>query len=364
MNLSQCAATVARHLSATTLFSGSLSTTLRGCNGIGMVSIIFAYPLVQVALAAEPTASEPLLHHCLVSLVEEAKVPSREAGVLFEIVVREGDTIDKDQMLARIDDTQPQFEKRKAMAEHEQTLGKAESDVDIRYSISAEAVAAAELKKAVDADKRVPGSVTQVERDRLELNERKAELQIEQAELERRLATLTAQAKEVEVDAAISAISRRVINSPLAGIVVQVYPHLGEWVQPGDPVARVVRIDKLRIEGYVDSARWNPDQIRDRPVTVQVVLADKRIEEFSGRIVYTSPIVESGGDYRVWAEVENRQHEQSNQWLLRAGQTAEMTVHSSKPSLSPVPSAKQRIEDAAAKERPRMPITRKIVAPK
>lgn len=124
-------------------------------------------------------------------------------------------------MLARIDDTQPQFEKRKAMAEHEQTLGKAESDVDIRYSISAEAVAAAELKKAVDADKRVPGSVTQVERDRLELNERKAELQIEQAELERRLATLTAQAKEVEVDAAISAISRRVINSPLAGIVVK-----------------------------------------------------------------------------------------------------------------------------------------------
>ena len=89
MNLSQCAATVARHLSATTLFSGSLSTTLRGCNGIGMVSIIFAYPLVQVALAAEPTASEPLLHHCLVSLVEEAKVPSREAGVLFEIVVRD-----------------------------------------------------------------------------------------------------------------------------------------------------------------------------------------------------------------------------------------------------------------------------------
>ena len=107
-------------------------------------------------------------------------------------------------------------------------------------------------------------------------------------------------------------------------------------MQPGDPLARVVRKDKLRVEAYVDSSRWNPDQVSDRPVTAEVILADNRREKFAGRIVFTSPIVESGGDYRVFAEVENRQAEGTQQWLLRAGQTATMTIHSGAQPLPPV----------------------------
>ncbi|MFM8703314.1 MAG: HlyD family efflux transporter periplasmic adaptor subunit [Planctomycetia bacterium] len=151
-----------------------------------------------------------------------------------------------------------------------------------------------------------------------------------------RLATLAAASKGVELEAAENAIGRRLIKSPLDGVVVQVFPHQGEWMQPGDPLARVIRADKLRVEGYVDSSRWNPEQVRDRPVTVEVVLADNRRERFEGRIVFTSPIVESGGDYRVFAEVENRQLEGSQQWLLRAGQTATLIIHSQQPALPPV----------------------------
>jgi len=135
----------------------------------------------------------------------------------------------------------------------------------------------------------------------------------------------------VELEAAENAIDRRLIKSPLDGVVVQIFPHQGEWMQPGDPLARVVRADKLRVEGYVDSSRFDPEVVRDRPVTVEVTLADDRKESFPGRIVFTSPLVESGGDYRVFAEVENRQAPGSGQWLLRAGQTARMTIHSSQP---------------------------------
>jgi multidrug efflux pump subunit AcrA (membrane-fusion protein) len=285
-----------------------------------------------VAAAAEP--GEPVLERCLVSLVEEAKVPAREPGVLVELRIREGDRVGRDDMIARIDDSQPQSERRRAKAEHDQTLAKAESDVDVRYAVAAEKVAEAEFAKAAESDRKVPGSVTQVERDRLKLNEKKSELQIEQAELERKLAALAAQAKEAEVQAAENAIERRLIKSPLDGVVVQVFPHQGEWMQPGDPLARVVRTDKLRVEGYVDSARFDPETVRDRPVTVEVEFADRRKEQFKGRIVFTSPIVESGGDYRVWAEVENRQVPGSQQWLLRAGQSATMTIHSRQPPVS------------------------------
>ena len=44
------------------------------------------------------------------------------------------------------------------------------------------------------------------------------------------------------------------------------------------------------------------------------MFADEREESFKGRIVFVSPLVEPGGDFRVWAEVENRKKE-SVEWL-------------------------------------------------
>ncbi len=284
---------------------------------------------------AEP--DEPVLERCLVSLVEEAKVPAREAGVLVDLAAREGDVVSRGEVIARIDDNQPQMEKRKAQAEHDQAVAKSESDVDVRYAVKAEAVAEKAYEKAEKSHQRSEGSVTEVERDRLRLEWEKSALQIEQAGLERKLTALAAASKGVEVEAADNAIERRLIKSPLDGVVVQVFPHQGEWMQPGDPLARVVRTDRLRVEGYVDAAKWAPEEIRDRPVTVEVTLANDRRETFRGRMVFVSPLVESGGDYRVFAEVENRQAEASKQWLLRAGQTAKMTVHARQEPLPPQP---------------------------
>jgi multidrug efflux pump subunit AcrA (membrane-fusion protein) len=299
----------------------------------GMAMSLGWFLAAALAVGAD---GEPVLERCLVSLIQEAKVPAREAGVLDELLAREGDVVKKGDLIARIDDNQPQMERRKAKAEHDQAVAKAESDVDVRYAVAAEKVAQVEFEKAAESDRKVPGSVTRVELNRLQLNEQKSELQIEQAQLERKVAEMAAISKGVEVDAAENSIERRLIKSPLDGVVVQVFPHQGEWMQPGDPLARVVRTDMLRVEGYVDSGRFNPEQVRDRPVTVEVTLAGGRRETFKGRIVFTSPIVESGGDYRVFAEVENRQAEGSQQWLLRAGQTATMTIHSLQPPLPPV----------------------------
>lgn len=291
---------------------------------------------------------EPVLDRCLVSLVEEAQVPAREAGVLVELQIREGDVVSRGDLIARIDDSQPDFDRRKAVAEHAQAKAKAESDVDVRYAVAAEEVAKAEYDKANESNKRVPGSVTRVELDRLRLTWKRGELQIEQAEVERRLASMAVQSQEVDIAAAENAIDRRKILSPLDGVVVRVFPHLGEWMQPGDPLARVVRADRLRVEGFVDAARFDPDKVRDRPVTVKVTLADERVETFTGRVVFTSPIVESGGEYLVWAEVENRQLEDGHpeEWMLRPGQTVQMTIHSQQ---QPLPAVRRTRTETASR---------------
>jgi multidrug efflux pump subunit AcrA (membrane-fusion protein) len=284
--------------------------------------------LAAPAAAQQPTVKpEPVLERCLVSLVEEAKVSAGEAGLLVEVTVKPGDTVTAGQAIAKIDDDQPQMEKRKAQAEYEQAFAKSESDVDIRYAVAAERVAEAESNKAKESHTKVPGSVTEVERERLKLNEQKSELQIEQAQLEQNLSKLAALSKQVEVQTAEINIKRRLITSPLDGVVVDVLRHQGEWMQLGEPLAHLVRTDRLRVEGYVDAAKYDPEEIRGRPVTVEVRLANDRRERFEGKIVFVSPLVESGGDYRVFAEVPNRKAA-SGEWLLRAGQTASMTIHS------------------------------------
>ena len=296
----------------------------------GAVAFGLAVSAAAVAWAANPNG-EPVLERCLVSLVDEARVPAEEPGVLVELLAREGDKVAKGQVIAQIEDDQPQMEKRRAQAEHEQALGKASSDVDVRYAVAAEGAAEKAHLKAEQSHKNVQGAVTEVERDRLKLEWQKASLQIEQAQLERKLAALAADAKQVEVEAAQNAIERRLIRSPLDGVVVDIAKHQGEWLQPGDPLAHVVRTDQLRVEGYIDAAKWDPEDVRDRPVTVQVMLANDRRETFTGRIAFVSPLVESGGDYRVFADVPNRRAGQNGEWLLRAGQTATMTIHSLQP---------------------------------
>ena len=109
--------------------------------------------LLRVNSLVAETPQEPVLTRCLVSVVEEARIPAREAGVLLELSVKEGDVVRRGGAIARIDDSQSRFEKQKASAEHDQALAKADSDVDVRYSIAAEKVAEVNknyFQKAVD----------------------------------------------------------------------------------------------------------------------------------------------------------------------------------------------------------------------
>jgi multidrug efflux pump subunit AcrA (membrane-fusion protein) len=280
---------------------------------------------VRQSFAADET---PVLTHCLVSLVDEAQVPAQEAGVMVSLKAKEGQIVKKGEVLAVVDDAIPQAEKRKATAERNAAKEKADSDVDIRYAAAAADVAKYEYLKNKEAYDTVKNAVPWVEVKRLELAWQRALLQIEQSNVERRINKLTVETKAAEMDAAEEGIRHRQIKSPLDGIVVQVTPHEGEWVKPGDTIMRIVRMDRLRVEGFLNSSKFAPQDIHDRKVIVTVAVAhNPQPEQFSGHVVFVSPLVEAGGDYRVWAEVDNRLVTSSNaHWVLRPGETVSMSI--------------------------------------
>jgi hypothetical protein len=71
-------------------------------------------------------------------------------------------------------------------------------------------------------------------------------------------------------------------------VVVQVRRRRGEWVEPGETVIRVLRIDRLRAEGFVRSRDIIGD-LAGRPATLHIALPDRPKAEFAGTVVFVAP---------------------------------------------------------------------------
>jgi multidrug efflux pump subunit AcrA (membrane-fusion protein) len=269
-------------------------------------------------------ARETQLAHCLVSLIEDVQVPAREAGALVSVGVVEGQYVQQGQLLASIDDQQPRIDKVAAELERDAALAKAQDDIEVRYAEAAFAVASAELERGLEIERKHAGSVTQQEIQKLRLAKHRDELQIERSKLDMRVAKMNAGVHQAAVKSADDALARRQITSPLAGVVVTLFHEKGEWVAAGEPVVQVIRIDRLRVEGFLNATEIGPEEVSDRPVTVDVQLAGGRTARLAGKVVFTSPLLQAGEKYRVRAEVENRSDNGSP--VLKPGMTATMTI--------------------------------------
>lgn len=278
----------------------------------------------QALSADDDSGGGILIRNCLVSLIHDIKVPAQEAGVLVALEAREGLLVEAGAVVARINDSQPQAQRRVAVAEHQVAHKRASDDVEIRLAQATAQVAEVEYRLNRSANDKVPGARAATELHRLQLAHHRAELAAEHAEHQQAVALLEADARAAQVDAADTDIERRHIKAPISGEVIEVYPHIGEWVKPGDAVLRLVRLDRLRIEGFVSAAAHSPDELAGRAVLVEVRLARGRSEQLAGKIVFVSPLVQAGGDYRVRAEVVNRY--ENEHWLLRPGRSVDMLV--------------------------------------
>ncbi|WP_417387996.1 efflux RND transporter periplasmic adaptor subunit [Gimesia sp.] len=270
-----------------------------------IVSLFLQQPLI-VADDKSTSTSELKIDSVLVSLIEEVEVPAQEVGQLNSIKVKEGMTVEKGDILAQIEDSEAMLLLQQAKLEYEMARLKAANDVDLRFARKAHEVAIAELQRAEDSIKKYPKSISKTELDRLKLTAEKSELEIEQADEERKTTQLEASLKRNAEQIAALAVQRRKVVSPINGMVVQIQIRNGEWVRPGDTVLRILRLDRLRAEGLINASRLQEQDLMNRPVTLVVNPGTKQTMEFQGRISFVSPEVNPvNNQTRVWAEIEN-----------------------------------------------------------
>ncbi len=296
---------------------------------LGSWTLFAAPPLTPISTPSPPVhaydaSQQAQIKLCLVSLIEDIQVPAREAGALTSVEVVEGQFVTAGQLLAQLDDRQPKLDKVAAELERDAALAKAEDDIEVRYAQAALEVANAELLRAQAIEAKSPGGVTQQEIQKLRLAKHRDELQIDRSKLDMRVAKMNADVHQASVQAAADALARRQIVAPIDGVVVTIFHERGEWVSAGQSVLQIVRIDRLRVEGFLNASEYSPEDVAGRPVSVEVPLAGGRSARFPGQVVYISPIVQAGNKYRVRAEVANRS--ENGHPILRPGMSATMNV--------------------------------------
>jgi len=285
--------------------------------------------VLTLAVAAQPGAppasNQALVPNCQVLLIHDVELSAEEAGKLTAVDVTEGMHVEQGAVIAQIDDSRALLDRDSAELELDAAQARADDDIEVRYAIKSFELADAELNQDLEINKRSPGTVPVAEVRRKELARTRANLQIDRSRLDLKVARMTADVQRAAVKAAEESVLRCQILAPFDGQVLQVLRQANEWVNVGEPVVRVIQMDRLRVDGFVNGAEYNVAEIATRPVTVEVELARGRKERFRGQIVFVNPLIQAGNRYRVRAEVENRQEQ--GHWLLNPGSTVTMVIH-------------------------------------
>ena len=255
--------------------------------------------------------------------IDQAEVPAQEQGVLTKFFVYEGYAVNQNDPVAQIDDEQAKMSVQVQQAKLNAAEREASNDVNIRYAKAARNVAEAELKSAKETIARVPGAVPATEIRKLELSVVQATLQIEQSTNQFEISKYQVDVSKAELDAAKLGVSRRVVKSPISGIIVEKYRNEGEWVKPGDPIVKVVYFEKLRVKTTFDINRIPMQRVMKHNAKITVV--QKPGMTFNGKVVFANPVIQSGGAYEVWIDVDNVQ-EKDGFWALQPGMNAIVTI--------------------------------------
>ncbi len=268
------------------------------CGALG----VFAVPQLSRAANSAAIKVDPVV----VTLIDQVEVSAREAAALSAINVKEGQLVQEGEELARQEDAQATLAYEKAQYDLEIAKKQAASDLKLRYAKKSADVAAVELQRGLESVQKFKNSVSQSEIDQLRLMKDRSDLELEQAKEDQQIAEITAKLKQNAVEVAADNVQRRHIVAPLAGMVVLVKHHKGEWVQPGDPIVRIVRLDHLRAEAFLNS-RDTTTQLTGRPVTLTVDLPGAPHTQFQGKVQSVDPEINPvNGQFRVRAEIENR----------------------------------------------------------
>ena len=293
--------------------------------------------------------------HQIGSLDAELSQLALEAARLEVKAAKRGRELSLDVEIANASVEEAEKSLEQAHAEASVAAKEADTNVAVRSSEAALKLAQEELNRAQAARERFASSISGIEIFRLgsavedkqfAVEGAKHSLDVAQLKAESRSAAIPQHERAIErlklehqssvnqreleelnilrltkaVEIAEEQVRRRQITSPIPGLVVERLHEPGEWVEPGEAVVRIVRLDRLLVKGFFASTAVSQASVGQQ---VEVVIREGVAETITknARIVFVSPDVDPVNlEVLVHAEIEN------DDLRLRAGLAATMTL--------------------------------------
>jgi len=293
--------------------------------------LLASLTLLGSSLAAENSTIE--VTDCVVRFAEEVHVPSVESGRVAAVNVKLNEPIDNNAIIARLDDRTLKIRHRASTLRLDHARRTAMDDVELRYAETALAEAEAELDSNRSIHKDVSGAIPLSHLRRLRLAVERGELEVALAKKRRVEAQVEVEMREADVAMLDDQLHNLEITSPMAGTVLEISRSPGEWIEKGEAIATVARVDRLHVHALVRQEMLPLGQCKGLPISVHWIDSHSGLEKsLRGTVLSLDPQVLAGARYRLHAEVINRRDETDpSRWQLVPGTEVRMKVYANQP---------------------------------
>ena len=294
-------------------------------SSVGLLSCLL-FHLAPSAQSKEPNEgpSQPakslVVESAMLKTIESTQVAAHASGIIREMTVKEGTIVKSGDEIGRIQDGGVKLQAERAKVAVEVARKKQANNIDVKLAAKNQAVAENEYQRAVAANQQLKDVYPINEIDRLKLIFDRTTLESERAAFEKSMAALEATAAEIEYKQALELCERHRIIAPCDGVVTAVERRVGEWVEPGNVLLRIVQIDRLRIEGFLASHDAS-DDLLGKPAEVVIENSKPKLP-LQAKLVFISPDANPvNGQVRVFLEIDNTDGK------LRPGMRPKVQLH-------------------------------------
>jgi multidrug resistance efflux pump len=285
----------------------------------------FNHQLLAQDASPSPGGGQISAANCMVQYINKVNIPAKAEGTLMELKFEEGETVSEGDVLAVIDDTAAKLAIELKKAEEKEAALNASNKINLEDAINSEELARAEVSAYEDL--RAEGAIPYWELEKKRLEAKRMKLRISLAEMQLKIDQVKLIGKGSELKIAEFELTRRQITSPATGFIEARIAQLGEWVQPGTPLATLIQMDRLRVEGDIDGLSNKNEVVKGAPVEVTIYTGPQNTNgvRIEGTLGYVAMEIDLNGKHRVWVEVENKKTA-SGDWLIKPGMRAEIAI--------------------------------------
>lgn len=277
--------------------------------------------MAERAGAQTNRTKEPIrFEQCLVVAPENFEVAVQETGTIANLVVTENSYVQRGEAIGSLSSETLALEKEVAGLQYQVAHAEATDESDIRFA----EMVAEEAKLQLDAyegmSKKGDASLLEVRQKRIAWEQ--AKVRIVQARAIKVQKELKAKLSKAAYDLAEKKLERLKFTSPVDGQVTRIDHRSGEWVTAGTPLLKIVRMDELRVDFFIDLGERDPNDLIG--IGVELEWAKDSRSRFIGTITSYAPEVSATGKVRMSATVKNQKT--GPNWLLLPGMNVTLTA--------------------------------------